>query len=121
MKSGSRRAALDTLISLSDVVLMTEEEAVEVTGLADPQAAAEAVLARPNCKTEWCVVKLGGEGALLVTKTPQVEVYRAGAFKVGGAAAAAAAPTSVLAAEVAKGKALVYQQQLVACMRVLSV
>jgi sugar/nucleoside kinase (ribokinase family) len=106
MKSGSRRAALDTLISLSDVVLMTEEEAVEVTGLADPQAAAEAVLARPNCKTEWCVVKLGGEGALLVTKSPQVEVYRAGAFKVRGAAAAAV-PTSVLAAEVAKGKALV--------------
>ncbi|WIA08996.1 hypothetical protein OEZ85_008410 [Tetradesmus obliquus] len=82
MKSGSRRAALDTLISLSDVVLMTEEEAVEVTGLLDPQAAAEAVLARPGCKTEWCVVKLGGEGALLVTKSPQLEVYRAGAFKV---------------------------------------
>ncbi|WIA29071.1 hypothetical protein OEZ86_011582 [Tetradesmus obliquus] len=82
MKSGSRRAALDTLISLSDVVLMTEEEAVEVTGLNDPQAAAEAVLARPGCKTEWCVVKLGGEGALLVTKSPQLEVYRAGAFKV---------------------------------------
>ncbi|KAF6266752.1 Ribokinase-like protein [Scenedesmus sp. NREL 46B-D3] len=82
MKSGGRRAALDELITLSDVVLMTEEEAVEVTGLADPQAAAEAVLARPNCKTEWCVVKLGGDGALLVTKSPQVEVYRAGAFKV---------------------------------------
>lgn len=60
-----------------------QEEAVEVTGLQDPQAAAEAVLARPGARTEWCVVKLGAEGALLVTKTPQQQVYRAGAFKVG--------------------------------------
>ncbi|KAF8072882.1 iolC [Scenedesmus sp. PABB004] len=82
MRSGSRRAALDALMDLSDVILMTQEEAVEVTGLADPQAAAEAVLARPGARTEWCVVKLGGEGALLVTKSPEQQVFRAGAFKV---------------------------------------
>eukprot|EP00878_Enallax_costatus_P032986 GHUV01036348.1.p1 GENE.GHUV01036348.1~~GHUV01036348.1.p1 ORF type:complete len:298 (+),score=89.05 GHUV01036348.1:387-1280(+) len=82
MKSGSRRLALDTLMNLSDVVLMTEEEAVEVTGLRDPQAAAVAVLSRPGAKTEWCVVKLGAQGALLVTKSPQQQVYHAGAFQV---------------------------------------
>lgn len=63
-------------------VCMLQEEAVQVTGLTDPQAAAEAILARPGAKTEWCVVKMGGKGALLVTKSPQQRVYRAGAFKV---------------------------------------
>jgi sugar/nucleoside kinase (ribokinase family) len=146
MKSGARRHALETLMDLSDVVLMTEvnrhgqqpsgarptpqrtgsntnvcriqhclwavqatnkqqlcpagcfecarilhlmaaclrwsqEEALEVTGLSDPQAAAEVVLARPGAKTQWCVVKRGASGALLATKAG--EVYSAGAFKVG--------------------------------------
>jgi bifunctional ADP-heptose synthase (sugar kinase/adenylyltransferase) len=45
-----------------------QEEAVEVTGHADPLAAARAVLARPNAKTRWAVVKEGGAGALLVER-----------------------------------------------------
>eukprot|EP00775_Hariotina_reticulata_P013761 gene13761-13880_t len=80
MKTGVRRRALDTLMDLSDVVLMTEEEAFEVTGLSDPQSAAEAVLARPGARTQWCVVKRGASGALLATKSG--EVYSAGSFKV---------------------------------------
>jgi hypothetical protein len=51
-----------------------------VTGQTDPQAAAETVLSRPNTSTEWCVVKMGGEGAVLVTKAG--EVHHAPAFKV---------------------------------------
>lgn len=53
---------------------------MQVTGLSDAQAAAEAVLSRPGSATEWCVVKQGGEGAVLVTKAG--EVYHAPAFKV---------------------------------------
>jgi hypothetical protein len=53
---------------------------VQVTGHTDPQAAAEAILSRPNTATEWCVVKMGGEGAVLVTKSG--EVHHAPAFKV---------------------------------------
>lgn len=62
------------------VACILQEEAVEVTGQTDPQAAAETVLRRPNTSTEWCVVKMGGEGAVLVTKAG--EVHHAPAFKV---------------------------------------
>mmetsp|Transcript_20261 Transcript_20261/g.44241 ORF Transcript_20261/g.44241 Transcript_20261/m.44241 type:complete len:412 (+) Transcript_20261:120-1355(+) len=68
MMEGSRRAALEALMDLSTVVLMTEEEAKIVTGFDDPEKAARFVLARPNARTEWCVVKLGSKGALLCTK-----------------------------------------------------
>jgi len=81
MKTGSRRRALDTLMDLSDVVLMTLEEAVEVTGEVDPESAARAVLSRPGAKTEWCVVKEGSQGALLVSKTAP-GVFQAKALKV---------------------------------------
>lgn len=57
-----------------------QEEAVQVTGHTKPQAAAEAILSRPNTATEWCVVKMGGEGAVLVIKSG--EVHHAPAFKV---------------------------------------
>jgi len=63
--------------------LPLQEEAVQVTGLSNPQAAAEAVLSRANTATEWCVVKMGGEGAVLVTKAG--EVHHAPAFKVRAA------------------------------------
>jgi sugar/nucleoside kinase (ribokinase family) len=66
---------------MSRCALPLQEEALQVTGKTDPQAAAEAVLNRPNTATEWCVVKMGGEGAVLVTKTG--EVHHAPAFKVG--------------------------------------
>lgn len=56
---------------------------MQVTGHTDPQAAAEAILSRPNTATEWCVVKMGGEGAVLVTKSG--EVHHAPAFKVRAA------------------------------------
>ena len=57
-----------------------QEEAHQVTGLIEPQAAAEAILSRPNAATEWCVVKMGGEGAVLVTRAGKV--HHAPAFEV---------------------------------------
>ncbi|GLC55977.1 hypothetical protein PLESTB_001051100 [Pleodorina starrii] len=68
MLEGPRRAALDLLLDLSCVVLMTEEEARVVTGLEDPEAAAKWVLARPGARAQWVVVKMGAQGALLCTR-----------------------------------------------------
>jgi hypothetical protein len=45
-----------------------QEEAREVTGENDAEAAARAVLSRPNAATTWCVIKQGGDGALLLSK-----------------------------------------------------
>ncbi|KXZ54257.1 hypothetical protein GPECTOR_5g347 [Gonium pectorale] len=68
MLEGPRRAALDLLMDLSAVVLMTEEEAHTVTGLSDPEAAARAVLSRPGARARWVVVKMGAAGALLAER-----------------------------------------------------
>ena len=56
-----------------------------MTGERDPEAAARAVLSRPGAKTEWCVVKEGSQGALLLSKTAP-GVFQARALKVGEAA-----------------------------------
>ncbi|KAG2453003.1 hypothetical protein HYH02_002339 [Chlamydomonas schloesseri] len=68
MLEGPRRAALDLLLDLSCVVLMTEEEAHVVTGLQDAEEAAKWVLARPNARAQWVVVKMGAKGAVLCTR-----------------------------------------------------
>jgi sugar/nucleoside kinase (ribokinase family) len=59
---------------------LTQEEALQVTGFTDEAAAAQAILSRPRAATEWCVVKMGGEGALLMTKAG--EVHHAPALQV---------------------------------------
>jgi sugar/nucleoside kinase (ribokinase family) len=66
--SGPRAAALAAMLDASDVVLMTEEEAEAVTGVAGAEAAARAVLTRPGAATRWCVVKRGACGALLAVR-----------------------------------------------------
>lgn len=68
MKQGARKEAMETVLSLSHVALMTEDEALVVTGLTDPEAAAREVLQRSGTNTQWAVVKLGGKGALLCTR-----------------------------------------------------
>lgn len=65
---GERRVALDAILDLADIVLMTQEEAEAVTGHSDPEAAAEWVLARPASATAWVIVKLGSEGAVLCAR-----------------------------------------------------
>lgn len=84
MKEGARLEALETMMSLSDTVLMTLEEAVEVTGHSDPLVAAKAVLARPGAKTRWAVVKEGGDGALVAERQRDGSVasYQCPAMKV---------------------------------------
>jgi len=41
-----------------------------VTGHSDAEQAAISILERPGAHTEWCVVKLGPQGALIRTKSP---------------------------------------------------
>ena len=55
-----------------------------MTGHADPDLAARWVLARPGSRTEWAVVKLGKEGALLRSKV-EGRSYRMEGLQVGGA------------------------------------
>lgn len=78
---GDRKAVLEAILDASDVVLMTEDEAAAVTGCANGEAAARAVLGRPGTRTEWCVVKRGAQGALLATRSPG-EVYQQSAINV---------------------------------------
>ena len=66
---GERRAALDAILTVSDVVLMTQEEATAVTGAVGAEQAARHILTRPGTRTEWCIVKQGAEGALLASRS----------------------------------------------------
>lgn len=78
---GPRRQALDALLDTCDVVLMTEEEAEAVTGCSSAEDAARFILDRPGTRTEWCVVKRGAEGALVMARSPG-KVYEQRALKV---------------------------------------
>ena len=85
LREGPRRAALDALLSLSDVVLMTEEEAAAMTDTADPHAAAQWVLQRPGAATQWAVVKAGAAGALLYARGEGgAGAFEAQAYQVAG-------------------------------------
>lgn len=79
---GNRREALDSILSLSDVVLMTEEEAAAVTGCSNAEEAAYWVLGRADSETDWCIVKRGGDGAVLCSRSACTPLFTAEAYKV---------------------------------------
>ncbi|KAL0045494.1 hypothetical protein WJX82_008274 [Trebouxia sp. C0006] len=81
LSSGSRRQTLDALLDLSDIVVMTEEEALAVTGQAGAQAAAQWVLNRPESSTQWSIVKQGSSGSVLCSRQPPA-VYNQSALQV---------------------------------------
>jgi sugar/nucleoside kinase (ribokinase family) len=62
-----RQQAFEELLNVTDVILMTEEEAEAVTGQSTPEQAAKWVLQRPKSVMSWCIIKQGGNGALLAT------------------------------------------------------
>ncbi|KAF5830892.1 sugar/carbohydrate kinase [Dunaliella salina] len=85
MMEGSRRVALDTILNLSTVVLLTEEEAAVVTGQQKAEAAARSLLSRKDAFTRWCVVKQGAHGATLASKDPAngaITIHQSPGFKV---------------------------------------
>lgn len=57
---------------------VTQEEAEAVTEISDAEEAAWSILDRPGAVTQWCVIKLGGEGALLCTKSPRRRYWQRG-------------------------------------------
>lgn len=107
---GERKAALDAVLDVADVVCMTEEEAEAVTGgQQGAEAQARFILGRPGARTEWCVIKRGAEGAVLASRTAtqlysqqalQVDVRDTGEVQGGmaGGGGVAAARTLAVAA-----------------------
>lgn len=55
-----------------------QEEAEAITEIADPGEAAWSILDRLGAATQWCIIKLGGEGALLCTKDPRRQYRQSG-------------------------------------------
>lgn len=76
--SGDQQQALQKLLSLSDVLLLTADEAEALTGVADPVLSAKRLLDRGQC-TKWVIIKMGDKGCLMVTGN---DAYRVPAFKV---------------------------------------
>lgn len=72
---GERRASLDAILNVADVVLMTQEEAEALTGCSDPRAAGSYILARPAAATAWVIVKLGSDGAVLCARGANQPIY----------------------------------------------
>ncbi|KAG4976738.1 5-dehydro-2-deoxygluconokinase 1 [Glycine soja] len=69
--------ALNQLLRMSDVLLLTSEEAEELTGINDPILAGQEFLKR-GIRTKWVIVKMGSKGSILITAS---SVACAPAFK----------------------------------------
>ncbi|MCO5609515.1 hypothetical protein L7F22_063743 [Adiantum nelumboides] len=76
--SANQQHVLQKLLTCSDVLLLTADEAKALTGLEDPTLAAKDLLAKGQ-RTKWVIVKLGESGCLMVTAN---SVYTVPAFKV---------------------------------------
>ncbi|KAG7531611.1 Ribokinase-like [Arabidopsis suecica] len=72
------RRALAHFLRMSDVLLLTSEEAEALTGIRNPVKAGQEIL-RNGKGTKWVIVKMGAKGSILVTKS---SVSVAPAFKV---------------------------------------
>jgi pfkB family carbohydrate kinase len=62
---GDRRDALSVVLNAATVIMMTADEAVMITGCADPRAACEHLLLPPVSVAKWVIVKQGKRGAIL--------------------------------------------------------
>ncbi|CAN0898318.1 5-dehydro-2-deoxygluconokinase 1 [Linum grandiflorum] len=72
------RQALKHLLRMSDVLLLTSDEAESLTGIGNPVLAGQELL-RNGVRTKWVIVKMGPKGSILVTAT---SISCAPAFKV---------------------------------------
>lgn len=70
--------ALSYFLSMSDVLLLTSDEAESLTGIRNPIIAGQELL-RKGLRTKWVIVKMGPRGSILVTKS---SISCAPAFKV---------------------------------------
>ncbi|PHT45042.1 hypothetical protein CQW23_14200 [Capsicum baccatum] len=70
--------AIGKLLRMSEVLLLTSEEAASLTGISDPILAGQELLNNGVC-TKWVIVKMGPKGSILITKS---SITCAPAFKV---------------------------------------
>ncbi|XP_057964670.1 fructokinase-1 isoform X2 [Malania oleifera] len=72
------KRALDYFLRMSDVLLLTSEEAESLTGIGNPILAGQELLRR-GVRTKWVIVKMGSKGSFLITMS---SISVAPAFKV---------------------------------------
>ncbi|KAJ1417518.1 Ribokinase-like [Sesbania bispinosa] len=70
--------ALNQFMRMSDVLLLTSDEAESLTGIGDPILAGQELLKR-GIRTKWVIVKMGCRGSILITTS---NIACAPAFKV---------------------------------------
>uniref|UniRef100_A0A5B7AXN8 Putative fructokinase-1 n=1 Tax=Davidia involucrata TaxID=16924 RepID=A0A5B7AXN8_DAVIN len=70
--------ALGKLLRMSDVLLLTSEEAESLTGIGNPILAGQELL-KEGVRTKWVIVKMGPKGSILITTS---SISCAPAFKV---------------------------------------
>ncbi|CAK9153528.1 unnamed protein product [Ilex paraguariensis] len=73
-----KQRALDKFLRMSDVLLLTSEEAKSLTGIGNPILAAQELL-RKGFRTKWVIVKMGAKGSILITMS---NISCAPAFKL---------------------------------------
>ncbi|KAF8401822.1 hypothetical protein HHK36_012768 [Tetracentron sinense] len=61
-----QKRALDQFLKMSDVLLLTSEEAESLTGISNPIQAGQELL-RKGLRTKWVIVKMGPKGSILIT------------------------------------------------------
>ncbi|KAF9610729.1 hypothetical protein IFM89_024579 [Coptis chinensis] len=76
--TADQRRALDKYLRMSDVLLLTSDEAESLTGITNPILAGQELL-RKGMRAKWVIVKMGAKGSILITKS---SVSAAPAFKV---------------------------------------
>ncbi|XP_060180977.1 probable fructokinase-4 [Lycium barbarum] len=70
--------AIGKLLRMSEVLLLTSDEAASLTGINDPILAGQELLKNGVC-TKWVIVKMGPKGSILITKS---SITCSPAFKV---------------------------------------
>ncbi|GMH30837.1 hypothetical protein Nepgr_032680 [Nepenthes gracilis] len=60
------QSALSEFLKMSDVLLLTSDEAEALTGIGNPVLAGQELLKRSS-RTQWVVVKMGSKGSILIT------------------------------------------------------
>jgi sugar/nucleoside kinase (ribokinase family) len=78
---GVRRHALESMLNIADIVLMTEEEAGAVVGTENALDAVRLLMEREESRMSWCIVKQGERGALLGDRVSG-KVYQQDGYKV---------------------------------------
>ncbi|KAL1329737.1 hypothetical protein HN51_046913 [Arachis hypogaea] len=76
--TSEEQRALDQFLRMSDVLLLTSDEAESLTGLGDPILAGQEFLKR-GIRTKWVIIKMGSHGSILITAS---NIACAPAFKV---------------------------------------